>query len=464
MTEVPYETMDTLLLLKQQMMVDSLNSAQAALNDSLHATQAIMYKTRTELELTKDTLSSSSFKSNNIWMMVATAFVFIMHLGFATLESGLTQVKNTTNVLFKNTIVPCIGILTHALCGFNLMYPGFELGTSMDFIGFKGFGIELPLGGETYSYNFGMTFWTDFLFQAMFAATSATIVSGAVAERIKLFSFMIFAVVFTAFIYPVIGSWKWGGGWLNTIGFHDFAGSTLVHSVGGWAALAGVLLLGARHGKYDKGKIKPIQGHNMTSAVIGTFLLWLGWFGFNGGSVLSAEPGIVSRVLVTTCLAASAGGVAAAFTIYSVNKNFDLTMVLNGILAGLVGITAGADQMGVIDAVVIGLVSGTIVVFSVFMFDKIKIDDPVGALSVHLVCGIWGTLAVGVLGEKAGVDQIVAQGIGVLSVGVAAFSFSFITFFIMKQTMGIRVSLEEEIYGLDAKEHYMEAYPNFMTK
>ncbi len=464
MPNVTPELYDTVMLIKQQLLVDSLNHAQVALNDSLHATNDLMFKTRTELQLTQNSLANSSFKANNIWMMVATAFVFIMHLGFATLESGLTQAKNTTNVLFKNSIIPAIGIMTHALCGFNLMYPGFELGVSMDFIGFKGWGISLPEGGESYLYNPGMTYWTDFLFQAMFAATAATIVSGAVAERIKLVSFMVFSLIFTAFIYPVIGSWKWGGGWLNTLNFMDFAGSTLVHSVGGWAALAGVILLGARHGKFEKGNIKPIQGHNMTSAVIGTFMLWLGWFGFNGGSVLSAEPGIVSRVLVMTCVSGSAGAIAAAFTIYAINKNFDLSMVLNGILAGLVGITAGADQMDIVDSTLIGLVSGCLVVGSVIMFDKFRLDDPVGALSVHLVCGIWGTAAVGIFGASAGMQQFITQLTGIGAIGIAAFLSSFLIFTLIKYTIGLRVGKEEEIYGLDESEHYMEAYPNFMTK
>ncbi|WP_018341757.1 ammonium transporter [Cytophaga aurantiaca] len=464
MPNVTPEMYDSVMLIKQQMLVDSLNLAQTALNDSLHATNELMFKTRTELAITKDTIANSSFKSNNVWMMVATALVFIMHLGFATLESGLTQAKNTTNVLFKNSIVPAIGILTHAICGFNFMYPGFIENVSMDFIGFTGWGIALPEGGETAAYNAGMTYWTDFLFQAMFAATAATIVSGAVAERIKLMSFMVFTTIFTAFIYPIIGSWKWGYGWLNTIGFQDFAGSTLVHSVGGWAALAGVILLGARHGKFEKGMIKPIPGHNMTSAVIGTFLLWLGWFGFNGGSVLSAEPGVVSRVLVMTCLSGSAGAIAASFTIFAVNKNFDLSMVLNGILAGLVGITAGANNMGILDSVIIGLVSGSLVVGSVIMFEKLKLDDPVGALSVHLVCGIWGTAAVGLFGTKAGGEQFITQLIGIGAVGITAFASSFIIFLIIKYTIGLRVDKEEEIFGLDESEHYMEAYPNFMTK
>lgn len=403
-------------------------------------------------------MEQAVFTVNNVWMMVATALVFIMHLGFAALESGLTRSKNTTNVLFKNTLIPGIGLLTYALVGFNLMYPGFASGTSMDFFGFSGFGLTLPEGGETNAYNAGYTYWTDFLFQGMFAATCATIVSGAVAERIKLHSFMIFSVLFVAITYPIIGSWKWGYGWLNTLGFLDFAGSTLVHSVGGWGALAGILLLGARIGKYEGKKVNPIAGHSMPLAVLGTFMLWLGWFGFNGGSVLSADPGAVSRVLVTTSLAAAAGGLAAAFTILFTTKKYDLGMVLNGILAGLVGITAGADVMGVLDAVLIGLISGVIVVFSVLAFDKLKIDDPVGALSVHLVCGIFGTLAVGIFGSKAGLNQLMIQALGVVACGTAAFGSAFLFFFILKKTMGIRVTPEEEIEGLDYHEHGMSAY------
>jgi ammonium transporter, Amt family len=403
-------------------------------------------------------MEQATFTINNVWMMISTGLVFIMHLGFASLESGLTRSKNTTNVLFKNTLIPGIGLLTYALLGFNLMYPGFAAGTSMDFFGFAGFGLSLPEGGETMKYNVGYTYWTDFLFQGMFAATCATIVSGAVAERIKLNSFMVFAILFVAITYPIIGSWKWGYGWLNTLGFWDFAGSTLVHSVGGWGALAGILLLGARIGKYEGKKVNVIAGHSMPLAVLGTFMLWLGWFGFNGGSVLSADPGATSRVLVMTSLAAAAGGIAAALTIMFTTKKYDLGMVLNGILAGLVGITAGADQMGVLDSILIGLIAGVIVVFAVLVFDKLRVDDPVGALSVHLVCGIFGTLAVGIFGAKAGINQFLIQLLGVAACGVTAFGSAFLFFFIVKKTMGLRVTPEEEIEGLDTHEHGMNAY------
>lgn len=399
-----------------------------------------------------------SFTVSNLWMMICTALVFIMNLGFATLETGLTRSKNTVNVLFKNTIIPGIGLVTYALFGFNLMYPGFAAGTSMEWFGFSGFGLFMPEAGDTMAYNPGYTYWTDFLFQAMFAATCATIVSGAVAERVKLGSFMIFSLIFVGVVYPITGSWKWGYGWLNTIGFYDFAGSTLVHSVGGWGALAGVILLGPRIGKYVDGKINPIPAHSLPLAVIGTFILWLGWFGFNGGSVLSANPALVSKVLVTTSLAAATGGIAASFAIFFVSKKVDLSMVLNGILAGLVGITASADITSVTDALVIGLIAGTLVVFAVFFFDKLKLDDPVGALSVHLVCGVFGTLSVGIFGSKAGMDQFLTQLIGVGAIGAFSFAAAFIIFLGLKYTLGIRVSEKEEVEGLDVHEHGMDAY------
>lgn len=404
------------------------------------------------------------FTANNIWMMLSAGLVFIMHLGFATVESGLTRSKNTVNILFKNTLIPCIGLLTYAICGFNLMYPGFEAGVSKDFFGFAGFGVKVddPVAGLTDAYNAGYTYWTDFLFQGMFAATAATIVSGAVAERVKLSSFLVFSTVFVAICYPITGSWKWGYGWLNTLGFYDFAGSTLVHSVGGWGALAGAIILGPRLGRYGKnGKVTPFPGHNMPLATIGVFLLWLGWFGFNGGSVLSANPAATSLTLVTTCLAAAAGAVGSMLTAWFILKKPDLSMVLNGVLAGLVGITAGADQMAMGSSIAIGFIAGILVVLSVIFFDKIRIDDPVGAISVHLVCGIWGTLAVGLFGNLAGGKQIMSQLIGIGAVGVFTFIFATVLFFIIKAVMGLRVSEEEEIEGLDIGEHGNEAYPNF---
>ncbi len=404
-------------------------------------------------------ITNNLFTVNNLWMMMATALVFIMHLGFATLEAGLTQAKNTLNILFKNSVIPGIGLITYTFVGFNLMYPGEAF--SGGFFGFAGLGIDAGADGITSAYNIGYTYWTDFLFQGMFAATAATIVSGAVAERIKLSSFLVFSTIFVAIAYPITGMWKWGGGFLDALGFYDFAGSTLVHSVGGWGALTGVIFLGPRVGKYVKGKIHPIPGHSIPLAVIGVFLLWLGWFGFNGGSVLSADPGLVSLVLVTTSLAASAGAIGAMFASWTFLKKPDLTMTLNGILAGLVGITAGADLMSPMESIIIGFIAGIIVVFAVIMFDKLKLDDPVGAMSVHLVCGIFGTLAVGIWGDKAGLSQLWYQFIGVVSVAAFIVPFTGILWFILKSTMGLRVSNEEEYEGLDIGEHSMEAYPEF---
>ncbi|MCB9584622.1 MAG: ammonium transporter [Polyangiaceae bacterium] len=398
-------------------------------------------------------VSKGEFVANNTWMMVCTGLVFIMHLGFATLETGLTRAKNTVNILFKNTFIVCIGLLTYYVIGFGLMYPG----TFNGYIGFAGWGLHPTPEGMTTAYaSGGYTYYTDFLFQGMFAATCATIVSGAVAERIKLNSFMVFATLFVALAYPIAGAWHWGGGFLKQAGFYDFAGSTLVHSVGGWAALVGILFLGPRRGKYGKdGSVTPIPGSNMPLATIGVFLLWLGWFGFNGGSVLSANPEATSLVLVTTCLAAAAGGVGAIFAYNFVSRKPDLSMALNGILAGLVGVTAGADVVTPIEAIIIGAISGGLVVGAVIFFDKIKIDDPVGATSVHLVCGVWGTLAAGIFGEG---KSVVAQlyGIGVY----AGFTLvvSALLFGLLKVTMGLRVSEEEELEGLDAGEHDMHAY------
>ena len=402
-------------------------------------------------------VSEALFTANNTWMLVSTFLVFIMHLGFASLETGLTQSKNTVNILFKNVSIIAIGILTYALCGFNLMYPGDFNG----YFGFAGFGISSPDGAAgLIDYAGGAyTYYTDFIFQAMFAATAATIVSGAVAERIKLPSFLVFSTIYVAIIYPIAGSWKWGGGWLHQMGFYDFAGSTLVHSVGGWAALVGAIILGPRLGKYAKdGSIKPIRGHNLPLASIGVFLLWFGWYGFNGGSVLSADPGGVSLVFVTTTLAGAAGIIGAMVASWSISKKPDLSMILNGSLAGLVGITAGADVISPINSIIVGFIAGLIVVVAVIQLDKAKIDDPVGAISVHLVCGIWGTLAVGIFSSS---HSIATQLIGVLAYGVFCLIASLGLFLAIKSLMGLRVSEEEEIIGLDIGEHDMESYAGF---
>ena len=406
--------------------------------------------------------STALFTANNVWMMVCTALVFFMHLGFSFLEIGLTRQKNTINILFKNFFIITIGLLLYAIGGFNLMYPGFEEGAA-GFFKFAGFGIAAPEGGMTAAYaDGGYTWWTDFLFQGMFAATAATIVSGAVAERIKLTSFMLFSIIYVGLVYPIIGAWKWGGGFLDGMGFYDFAGSTLVHSVGGWAALVAIVLLGARIGRFDKnGKPLAIPGHNLPLAAAGVLILWLGWFGFNGGSVLSADPALTSLTLVTTCLAAAAGGVSSAIFSNVLYKNFDLTMFMNGVLGGLVGITAGADQMSPMDAVLIGAIAGVIIVLGVALIDKLRLDDPVGAVAVHLICGIWGTLAVGLFGEMAGLDQFLIQLAGVGIVGAFSVICSFAILIPIKATMGLRVDKEEELKGLDLAEHGMDAYADF---
>ena len=400
-------------------------------------------------------ISDLTLTSNNIWMMVATFLVFIMHLGFAGVEAGFTQSKNTVNILFKNTLTPAIGLLSYAFIGFSLMYPGGE----GFFLNFGGWTLGEGADYNSFAYaDGGYTYWTDFLFQAMFAATAATIVSGAVAERIKINAYLIFTILFVGLIYPIVGSWKWGGGFLDTFGFYDFAGSTLVHSVGGWGALAGILILGPRIGKYVEGKVNDFPGSSVPLATMGVFLLWFGWFGFNGGSVLSAAPELVSLVLTNTSLAAAAGAMGGYIMSYIVFKRLDLGMVLNGILAGLVGITAGADLMTPYESMLIGLIAGGLVVLSAIALDKLKLDDCVGAVSVHLTCGIFGTLAVGMFGSMAGWSQLGIQAVSILTIGGFAFGSALLIFFVLKKTMGIRVSAEHEKEGLDSHEHGIRGY------
>ena len=400
------------------------------------------------------------FTTSMLWTVIAAALVFLMHLGFATLESGLCQKKNVVNVLFKNVFIISIGVVTYAFFGFNTHYPG-------DFNGWFSWGGMIgdlnADGGNTWGYGglgLAMTGFGDFIFQAMFAATGATIVSGAVAERVKLGSFMIFAVLFVGFAYPVAGSWHWGGGYLASldIPFKDFAGSTVVHAFGGFGALACVMVLGPRKGKYTENGIKPIPAHSFPLAAIGVFLLMFGWYGFNGGSVLSAEPGALGLVFTTTTLGACAGALGAIAVSWFMLKKPDLSMALNGLLAGLVGITANADVISVGSALIIGLIAGAIVVVSIIFLDKSKIDDPVGAISVHGVCGIWGTIAVAIFGE--GDFSMASQIQGALLVSAFAFVFSYVVFSILKAVMGVRVSEEEEERGLDISEHGQEAYTN----
>ena len=402
--------------------------------------------------------------TNNVWMMLCTALVFFMHLGFSFLEIGLTRQKNTINILFKNFFIITMGLIVYCLVGFNLMYPGdFNIIDAFGgILGFAGPGLDAAAAADL-SYSEGYTYWTDFLFQGMFAATAGTIISGAVAGRIKINAFMLIVFLYVLIVYPIVGSWQWGGGFLSTftdeVGFYDFAGSTLVHSVGGWGGLVIIYLLGARKGKFDSsGKAVAIPGSNIPLSAAGVLILWLGWFGFNGGSVLSADPANTSLVLVTTCLAAAAGGLGASFLSTLMYKNLDITMFMNGVLGGLVGITAGADQMGPTSAIIIGAIGGAVVVLGVALLDKCKLDDPVGAIPVHLFAGIWGTLAVGLFGASAGFDQFMVQLASVGIVGVFCVIGAAIIALIVKSIMGLRVSDEEEEIGLDISEHGTKAY------
>ena len=401
---------------------------------------------------------------NNVWMMICTALVFFMHLGFSFLEIGLTRQKNTINILFKNFFVITAGLIIYCLIGFNLMYPG-------DWIIEGVLGTIVPgldsVAASDLSYNEGYTYWTDFLFQGMFAATAATIISGAVAERIKINSFILIAILYVTIVYPIVGSWQWGGGFFSNfisddLGFYDFDGSILVHSVGGWGALVVIYFLGARKGKFDEnGNPLAITGSNIPLSAAGVLILWLGWFGFNGGSVLSADPSLTSLTLVTTCLAAAAGGIGAAVLSRFLYNNLDLTMFMNGVLGGLVGITAGADQMLPTSAILIGLIAGCIVVLSVALLDKCKLDDPVGAIPVHLFCGIWGTLAVGIFGEMAGFDQFMVQLACVGITGAFCIVLGTIITLFVRSVAGLRVDEKEEIQGLDIAEHGTRAYGDF---
>jgi len=408
---------------------------------------------------------------DNLWIFIAGVLVVFMNAGFGMLETGFCRQKNAVNILTKNLIVFALATLAYWALGYGLMYGS----TSTGFIAFGNFflsGLDLTTPIDPAGGNY-LTPAVDFFFQAAFAATAATIVSGAVAERIKFLDFIIFSLVLTAVVYPISGHWVWGGGMLSEIGFlggvgfSDFAGSTLVHSVGGWAALVGAAFLGPRIGKYrEDGSAGALPGHNMSIAMLGCLILWIGWFGFNPGSELSASLN-VPYIALTTNLAAAAGGVAATATSWAVSGKPDLSMVINGILAGLVGITAGCAGVTPLSAVIIGLIAGVLVVFSVFFFDSIQIDDPVGATSVHLVCGIWGTLAVGLFDMESGLftgngaTQLIAQIIGILTIGGWTVLCSVITWGVIRAIFGMRVSQEEEIIGLDISEHGMEAYSGF---
>ena len=401
------------------------------------------------------------FVLDNIWVLVAAVLVIFMNAGFGMLETGFCRQKNAVNILSKNLIVFALATLSFWAFGF-----GFMFNEATPFIGLGNFFLSGTTAQDPAYGN--LTTPVFFLFQAAFAGTAATIVSGAVAERIKFADFIIFSILLTAVSYPITGHWVWSGtGWLGGVGFSDFAGSTVVHSVGGWAALVGAAILGPRIGKYQDGQINAIPGHNMSIATLGCLILWIGWFGFNPGSELAASSA-VPYIAVTTNLAAAAGGVAATFTAWAMSGKPDLSMIINGILAGLVGITAGCAGVGYLGAVIIGLIAGVIVVFSVGFFDSIKIDDPVGAISVHLVCGMWGTLAVGLFDTEAGlfygggIGQLIAQIIGIVAIGLFTVVFSAVVWTILKSVLGMRVSAEEELKGLDIGEHGMEAYSGFL--
>ena len=371
------------------------------------------------------------------------------HLGFTFLEIGLTRQKNSINILFKNFFVITAGLIIYCAVGFNLMYPGEWL--IEDVLGSPVLGLD-PETAADLAYNEGYTYWTDFLFQGMFAATAATIISGAVAERIKISSFMLIAILYVAIVYPIVGSWKWGTGFMDDLGFYDFAGSTLVHAVGGWGALVVIYFLGARKGRFGKDG-KAIPGSNIPLSAAGVMILWLGWFGFNGGSVLSADPALTSVTLVNTCLAAAAGGLSCAGLYKVFYKKADIMMFMNGVLGGLVGITAGADLMLPGSSIIIGLFSGPIVFLSSSLLEKAKLDDPVGAIPVHLFCGIWGTLAVGIFGSMASFDQFMIQLACVGITGIFCIVAGSAIVLLVKAVKGLRVTEAAEEAGLDISEH-----------
>jgi Amt family ammonium transporter len=420
---------------------------------------------------------------DTVWVIFAACLVFFMNLGFAMVESGLCRAKNTVNILAKNFIVFAISSISFWIIGWGLMF-----GNGNSFFGQEGLlfasgADNSPAMGEAYKGAYsaiswtGIPMWAKFFFQLVFAGTAATIVSGAVAERIKFKSFILFSFLLVGIMYPVTGHWIWGGGWLQTLGMWDFAGSTVVHSVGGWCALAGVIMLGSRLGKYRAdGSVNPIFGHNMSMVTLGGLVLWFGWFGFNPGSTMAVGDGsAIAHIAVTTNTAAAMAILSSTVTSWFIQKKPDLSMIINGALAGLVAITAPCAFVSVPSSAIIGLIAGVLVVLSVIFFDRLKLDDPVGALSVHLVNGIFGTLAVGLFAQDkitgaatgnglcygGGITLLKNQAIGVLAVGAFTFTVSLVVWFVIKKIMGLRVSREEEIQGLDIGEHGMKAYPDF---
>jgi len=421
---------------------------------------------------------------DTLWVVLAAVLVFFMNLGFAMVESGFARAKNCVNILSKNFIVFAVSSLGFLILGWGLMF-----GDGNALIGLKGLFMasgadNSPATGDAYQGVYsaiswaGIPFWAKFFFQLVFCGTAATIVSGAVAERIKYISFIVFSFFLTLLVYPIVGHWIWGGGFLSQLGMLDFAGGTVVHSVGGWAALSGVMILGPRVGKYTKdGKIHPIPGHNMSLATIGAFVLWLGWFGFNPGSTMAANPESIAHILMTTNTAGVVAILTATATSWIMIGKPELGMSINGLLAGLVAITPSCAFVSVTSSLIIGAVAGVAVVFAVIMFDHLKLDDPVGALAVHLVNGVLGTLLVGLFAQDeiggistpnglffgGGLGLLGAQAIGVICAGVFTFAASSVIWLAVKHTIGLRVSLKEEIEGLDLGEHGHQAYPEFVT-
>lgn len=418
---------------------------------------------------------------DTLWVVLAAMLVFFMNLGFASLESGMARSKNTVNIMSKNFIVFAVSSLGFYILGWGLMF-----GDGNGFIGlnglfFAGGADNSPLTGDAYEGVYsaiswaGIPFWVKFFFQLVFCGTAATIVSGAVAERIKYISFIVFSLALTLLIYPMVGHWIWGGGWLAELGFLDFAGGTTVHSVGGWAALSGIMILGPRIGKYTKdGKINPIPGHSVALATIGALILWFGWFGFNPGSTMSLNPEAIGHLLVTTNMAGVMGILTATSVAWIKIGKPDMSMSINGLLAGLVAITPACAYVSVTSAIVIGIIAGVLVVYATLFFDKFKLDDPVGATAVHLSNGIFGTLAVGIFAQAGvngnevngllfggGFTQLGIQVLGVAAAGAFTFAGTCVIWILIKKTIGLRVSIKEELEGLDIGEHGNQAYPDF---
>jgi Amt family ammonium transporter len=419
---------------------------------------------------------------DTLWVIVAGCFVFFMNLGFACVESGFCRAKNTVTIMAKNFVVFAVASVAFLLLGFGIMFGDGNALFGTQGLWFVNGADNSPATGDAYQGVYsainwtGVPLWAKFFFQLVFAGTAATIVSGAVAERVKFGAFYVFSFFMVGLIYPVIGHWIWGGGWLAKLGMWDFAGSTVVHSAGGWAALVGAMMLGPRLGKYGKdGRMHPIPGHSIALGTIGVFVLWFGWFGFNPGSTMAADPGAIARIAVTTNTAAAGGAIAASILAWLLLGKPDLTMILNGSLAGLVAITAPCAFVSIPSSLVIGLVAGALVVLAVLFFDRVKVDDPVGAISVHLVCGVFGTLAVGVFAQDqfspnttgngllfgGGAGLLVTQAIGVATVGAFVVVASLVVWALLRATLGIRVSADEEREGLDVGEHGITAYPEF---